>query len=51
MKDKTIPMRMTLTPHTKEKEGHETIILYKEIKFNPEISDSTFTRRNLQKRR
>jgi outer membrane lipoprotein-sorting protein len=48
---KTIPMKMTLTPHTKEKEGHETVITYLDIKFDPEISESVFSRRNLQKRR
>jgi outer membrane lipoprotein-sorting protein len=46
-----IPLTMTLTPHTKEKEGHTTIIKYLKINFNPKIEDSIFTRRNLQKRR
>ncbi len=46
-----IPMIMKLTPYTNSKIGHETVIKYLSIKFNPKLPESTFTRRNLQKRR
>ncbi|MCO4792093.1 MAG: outer membrane lipoprotein-sorting protein [Bacteriovoracaceae bacterium] len=49
--NRLIPMTMILTPHTKEKDGHKTIIRYIKLDFNAKISDSLFTRRNLQKRR
>lgn len=49
--NKQIPMTMELIPLDKEKEGHKTIVNYKEMKFDLEISDSVFTRHNLQKRR
>jgi len=44
-----VPHRWTLTPL--DKEGHETRIEMLEIAFDPELADSIFTRRNLEKGR
>ena len=49
--NRMIPLTMELIPHTKDKLGHKTIIKYLTIKFNPNVPESTFSRRNLQKRR
>jgi outer membrane lipoprotein-sorting protein len=44
---RNVPHRWTLTPL--DREGHETRIEMLEIAFDPELADSIFTRRNLEK--
>ena len=44
----TYPLAWSMTPL--DKEGHETRIRVKEIRFDAEIEDSVFTKRNLTKR-
>jgi len=44
-----IPARMTLTPL--DKEDHKTEILYKDIKFDVEVPDSTFSLSRLEQQR
>jgi len=51
MGGRVIPMLMTLTPLTEEKKGHETIFRYFSIEFNANISESVFTRANLERAR
>jgi hypothetical protein len=46
---KTIPTVLELVPL--KKKGNKTIIKYTAAEFNKEISDSVFSKRNLQKRR
>ena len=46
---KKLPLTMELIPHTKK--GNKTIIRYKKMAFNIKLPASTFTRKNLQKRR
>lgn len=45
---RTIPARMTMTPHNKP--GNLTIIEYKEMVFDQPLPDDVFSLRNLQKR-
>ena len=42
-----IPARMTLVPLTKE--GHETVVIYDEMKFDGDVPDSLFTLTNLRR--
>lgn len=44
-----IPSVLELVPLNKE--GHKTIVIYKDIKFDIKLPNDTFTLRNLQKRR
>jgi len=46
---KTIPTVMELTPQNKE--GHKTIVRYKEAEFDISLDDEIFSLRNLQKTR
>ena len=46
---KMIPAVMELVPH--HKQGHKTVITYRDLKFNVKLKQDTFTRKNLQKRR
>ncbi|MES0489307.1 MAG: outer membrane lipoprotein-sorting protein [Leptospirales bacterium] len=50
MGDRTIPTLMKFIPETKDKKGHITELLFKEIKFNTKIADSIFTIRSLKRR-
>ena len=45
---KIMPMTIELIPLSKK--GHKTIVKYIDLKFNKNISDSIFTRRNLEKK-
>jgi outer membrane lipoprotein-sorting protein len=47
--ERRYPRTWTMTPL--DKEGHETRIHIKEIRFDADIEDSVFTKRNLTKRR
>ncbi|HDR90975.1 MAG TPA: outer membrane lipoprotein-sorting protein, partial [candidate division Zixibacteria bacterium] len=49
MGGKTIPTVMELTPQNKE--GHKTIVRYKEVDFDIPLDDGIFSLRNLQKTR
>jgi hypothetical protein len=44
-----IPARMTLTP--KDKEGHKTVMVYEELKFNVKITEKTFSLTNLERKK
>lgn len=44
-----LPARLTLVPV--DKDGHKTIMIYKEISFNEEIPDSTFSLSRLERNR
>jgi outer membrane lipoprotein-sorting protein len=44
---RTVPTRMTLTPHTKE--GHRTVVTYDEMEFDHELPENLFTITNLRR--
>lgn len=44
-----LPARMTLTP--KDKEGHKTVMLYEDLKFNVNVPAKTFSLTNLEKKK
>lgn len=48
MGGRTIPTTMELIPQTKE--GHSTLIQYRNVEFNIDISDTVFSLRNLRSR-
>jgi outer membrane lipoprotein-sorting protein len=40
---------MILTP--KDKEGHKTVMVYEDLKFNVEVPDKTFSLTNLERKK
>lgn len=49
MGGRTIPTRMTLTPLTADKKGNRTVVIYKDIDFDVEISGSLFSLTTLKR--
>ena len=47
--EKFYPTLWKVTPKTKEKKGHKTVIIVEKAKFDKEISDSYFTKRALKR--
>lgn len=47
--DRVYPSRWLMQPETKEKAGHQTIVIIDDVVFDQEISDSYFTKRALKR--
>jgi outer membrane lipoprotein-sorting protein len=48
---KKIPTVMEMIPLSERKKGNKTLITYTDVEFDVELSDDTFSMRNLQKKR